>query len=111
MRGEAGGASSRVGESVQASVFWLCGVLFFAVQIGVLVALLRARHARRDAASHPAEIVWTLVPAALLAALALMASGLTEPSWSRVRSAARPLAARRADALVLAVPAASPLRR
>jgi len=36
------------------------------------------------------EIVWTLVPAALLVAVVLMVSGLTRSSWSRVRAAAEP---------------------
>lgn len=60
---------------LQTKIFWICGVVFFAVQIQILLSLLRQRRqadAGRAEAIH-AEIVWTLVPAALVTAIALMA--------------------------------------
>ena len=76
---------------MQATLFWLTGVAFFALQIGMLLYLLYARPAMGRAASEArrrrVEIVWTLVPAALLVAVVLMVSGFTSSSWSRVRAA------------------------
>ena len=76
---------------MQATLFWLTGGAFFALQIGMLLYLLYASPARGLAASEArqrrVEIVWTLVPAALLVAVVLMVSGFTSSSWSRVRVA------------------------
>lgn len=76
---------------MQATLFWLTGVAFFALQIGMLLYLLYARPTTGLAASEArrrrVEIVWTLVPAALLVAVVLMVSGFTSSSWSRVRVA------------------------
>jgi heme/copper-type cytochrome/quinol oxidase subunit 2 len=60
---------------LQTKIFWICGVIFFAVQIQILLSLLRQRRladAARSEAIHT-EIIWTLVPAALVTAIALMA--------------------------------------
>lgn len=60
---------------MQTKIFWICGVIFFAVQIQILLSLLRQRRladAARSEAIHT-EIIWTLVPAALVTAIALMA--------------------------------------
>ena len=60
---------------MQTEIFWICGAVFFAVQIRTLLSLLRQRRqadAENAAAIH-SEIVWTLVPAALVTAIALMA--------------------------------------
>ena len=59
---------------MQTKIFWICGIVFFAVQIQILFSLLRQRrqaNAENTEAIH-AEIVWTLVPAALVTAIALM---------------------------------------
>jgi heme/copper-type cytochrome/quinol oxidase subunit 2 len=75
---------------VQATLFWLTGGAFFALQLGLLLYLLYGRPARgltpTEERRHRVEIVWTLVPASLLVAVALMVSGLTGSSWSRVRT-------------------------
>jgi len=70
--------------NLQTSLFWLTGVVFFAVQLGILLALMRqSRSADAEtAANGRLEIVWTLVPASLIAALALMLGGLTTGSWT-----------------------------
>jgi hypothetical protein len=74
---------------VQATLFWLTGGAFFALQIGTLLYLLYARPAAGLASAEDrrrrVEIVWTLVPAALLVAVALMIGGFTGSRWSRVR--------------------------
>jgi heme/copper-type cytochrome/quinol oxidase subunit 2 len=60
---------------LETAIFWFSGILFFVVQAWILLRLLKARRVHdpaRSAAIH-AEIVWTLVPAALVAAIALMA--------------------------------------
>jgi len=76
---------------VQATLFWLTGGAFFALQLGMLLYLLYASPAAGLAASHErrrrVEIVWTLVPASILVAVVLMVSGFTGSSWSRVRTA------------------------
>ena len=41
-------------------------------------------------------MVWTLVPAALIAALALMLSGFTDGAWSQSRTGDTPLVGPRA---------------
>jgi heme/copper-type cytochrome/quinol oxidase subunit 2 len=71
---------------LQGSLFWLTGALFFLVQLGILMKLLRARAAEPSAeARHvEVEIVWTLVPASLIAALALMLGGLTTSPWAQI---------------------------
>jgi heme/copper-type cytochrome/quinol oxidase subunit 2 len=59
---------------LQTKIFWICGVVFFAVQMQILFSLLRQRRrasAENTEAIH-AEIIWTLVPAALVTAIALM---------------------------------------
>jgi heme/copper-type cytochrome/quinol oxidase subunit 2 len=60
---------------LQTKIFWMCGVIFFAVQIQILLSLLRQRRLADTARSEAihAEIIWTLVPAALVTAIALMA--------------------------------------
>jgi hypothetical protein len=76
---------------VQATLFWLTGGAFFALQTGILLYLLYASPAQEPADTEGrrrrVEIVWTLVPAALLVAVVLMMSGFTGSSWSRVRAA------------------------
>lgn len=88
---------------MQATLFWLFGGAFFALQTGMLLYLLYAGPgtglASSEARRRRVEIVWTLVPAALLVAVVLMISGLTGSSWSRVRSGGTsPVALRQADA-------------
>jgi formate-dependent nitrite reductase membrane component NrfD len=72
---------------VQAVIFWLVGIAFFAAQAATLGYLLRTRRSTAGSASacRRVEIVWTLVPAAVIAALVLMTSGLTRPAWTQVR--------------------------
>lgn len=81
---------------MQAAIFWTTGAAFFALQAAMIGYLLRARRAaaarRQPDRRRQVEVVWTIVPAAVLAALALMVSGLTASSWSQVRSATAPLA-------------------
>ena len=76
---------------MQATLFWLTGGAFFVLQIGMLLYLLYASPAAglapSEARRRRVEIVWTLVPAALLVAVVLMMSGFTGSSWSRVRAA------------------------
>ncbi len=91
---------------MQATLFWLSGGAFFALQIGMLLYLLyaspRAGLALPEARRRRVEIVWTLVPAALLVAVVLMMSGLTGSSWSRVRAAGDgPIVLRNPDARVV----------
>lgn len=90
---------------MQATLFWLTGGAFFALQIGTLLYLLYAAPGTGAAATEGrrrrVEIVWTLVPAALLVAVVLMMSGFTASSWSRVRavtSAAAPIVLHHLDA-------------
>jgi len=79
---------------VQATLFWLTGGAFFALQLGMLLYLLYASPAEGLAASEErrrrVEIIWTLAPASILLAVLLMVSGLTGSSWTRVRAAADP---------------------
>ena len=83
---------------MHASIFWLTGAAFLAVQLVFLLVLLRDRHRATADPDHAGrrqvEIVWTLVPASLLVALVLMMSGLTRAPWSRVRPDHQPLAER-----------------
>jgi heme/copper-type cytochrome/quinol oxidase subunit 2 len=76
---------------VQATLFWLTGGAFFALQIGMLLYLLYASPTAGLAATgerrRRVEIVWTLVPASILVAVVLMVSGLTGSPWTRLRSA------------------------
>jgi heme/copper-type cytochrome/quinol oxidase subunit 2 len=81
------------------AVFWLAGTGFFAYQAIVLARLL----AERGRSANPAEeqergveMVWTLVPAALIAALALMLSGFTDGAWIQSRTGDTPLVGPRA---------------
>lgn len=69
---------------VQTSLFWITGVAFFAVQLGILLLLMRQGRSpdAETAAYGRLEIVWTLVPASLIAALALMLGGFTRGSWT-----------------------------
>ena len=68
--------------SSQASVFWLSGFVFFVAQTALL--LLLVARGRRPGAGPPdrVEIIWTLVPASVIAALALMLGGFTSVSWT-----------------------------
>ena len=79
---------------MQASLFWLTGGAFFALQLGMLLYLLYASPAVGLAASEErrrrVEIVWTLVPASILLAVILMVSGLTGSSGTRARASADP---------------------
>ena len=69
---------------LQTALFWATGVAFFTVQLAILLALMRQSRASDPgvAAQSRLEIVWTLVPASLIAALALMLGGLTTGSWT-----------------------------
>ena len=72
---------------LQGSLFWLTGALFFLVQLGILMKLLHGRAAQPTEAVAPrldVEIIWTLVPASLMAALAMMLSGLTSSPWAQI---------------------------
>lgn len=77
---------------MQATLFWLTGGAFFALQLGILLHLLYASPpaglAPSEVRRRRVEIVWTLVPAALLVAVVLMVSGLTESPSTRVRGLA-----------------------
>lgn len=68
------------------TIFWLTGIGFFAVQLVMLLYLLRVRHRAgatpEELRRHHAEVVWTLVPASLVALLALMLGGLVDSPWS-----------------------------
>lgn len=79
---------------MEASLFWLTGGAFFALQIGMLLYLLYASPKPGLADSgerrRRVEIVWTLVPASILVAVVLMVSGFTGSSWTRVRGAVAP---------------------
>ena len=70
--------------NLQTALFWLIGIVFFVVQLGILLALMRqSRSADAEiAANGRLEIVWTLVPASLIAALALMLGGFTKGTWT-----------------------------
>jgi len=78
--------------NVQTTLFWLTGVVFFVVQLGVLLVLMRQGRGAdaEQAANGRLEVVWTLVPASLIAALALMLGGLTQRSWTRPEDSAAP---------------------
>ncbi len=75
---------------MQATFFWALGALFFVLQFATVTWLLRQRHAvvpgSAEAAAVQGELVWALVPAALLVALGLMAGGLGQADWARPRS-------------------------
>lgn len=79
---------------MQATLFWLTGGAFFALQIGTLLYLLYASPTAGLAATgerrRRVEIVWTLVPASILVAVVLMVGGFTGASWTRVRTVAAP---------------------
>ncbi|HZR79656.1 MAG TPA: cytochrome c oxidase subunit II transmembrane domain-containing protein [Candidatus Binatia bacterium] len=81
---------------MQSSIFWLTGIAFFAVQAAMLLHLLRARRSPASAGDEGrrVEIVWTLVPAAVLAALALMTTGLTRGPGTQPRAGRSEIAAR-----------------
>mgnify|MGYP006184470885 CR=1 FL=1 len=84
---------------MQTNIFWISGIVFFAVQIRILLSLLRQRRQAdpsRSEAIHT-EIVWTLVPAALVTAIAIMVSqevhleiGRTTPANEPVLTELRP---------------------
>ena len=87
---------------MQNTIFWLTGAAFFAVQLAILLSLVRRPPAPP---SDPAaerrrrvEIVWTIVPASLIAALALMIAGLTASPWTRTRTQTVHIAMPAADA-------------
>jgi heme/copper-type cytochrome/quinol oxidase subunit 2 len=74
---------------VQIIIFWATGAAFFLVQLAMLLFLLRLRH-RAPAGSEEhgrlhAEVVWTLVPASLIAVLALMLGRLIDSPWGGTR--------------------------
>jgi heme/copper-type cytochrome/quinol oxidase subunit 2 len=79
---------------VQATLFWLTGSAFFALQLGMLLYLLYASPSSGLAAAEErrrrVEIVWTLVPASILIAVVLMVSGLTGSPWTRPRASTDP---------------------
>lgn len=79
---------------MQATLFWLTGGAFFALQLGMLLYLLYASPIDGLAASEErrrrVEIIWTLVPASLLLAVVLMVSGLTGSAAARTRASADP---------------------
>lgn len=71
---------------VQSTIFWASGSVFFIVQLAMLLYLLRQRH-RSEASTEEYrrrhdEVVWTLVPASLVAVLGLMLAGLIRSPWS-----------------------------
>jgi heme/copper-type cytochrome/quinol oxidase subunit 2 len=79
---------------VQATLFWLTGGAFFALQLGMLLYLLYANP--RDGLAAPeerrrrVEIIWTLVPASLLLAVICMVSGLTGSAATRSHACGDP---------------------
>ena len=77
---------------LRTTVFWAAGVAFFVVQLGILLALMRQSRGtdREIAAQSRLEMIWTIVPASLIAALALMLGGLTSGSWTDAESAGKP---------------------
>jgi len=88
---------------VQNGIFWLSGLLFFAVQVRTLGVLLRRNEANAD--TRTVEIVWTMVPASLIAALALMLGGLTSTSWTKPERGDEPLEVRLIPATEATAPA------
>ncbi len=74
---------------MQATTFWALSALFLLSQLALVGWLLRHRRTTvpgsREAAVIQTELVWTMVPAALVVALALMAAGLGRANWSRPR--------------------------
>ena len=68
------------------TIFWATGIGFFAVQLAMLLHLLRlgARIGTtpEERHRHHAEVIWTLVPASFVAVLALMLGGLVHSPWS-----------------------------
>lgn len=79
---------------MQATLFWLTGGAFFALQLGMLLYLLYA--GPRDGLvpseerRRRVEIIWTLVPASLLLAVVCMVGGLTGSSAARSHATADP---------------------
>ncbi len=75
---------------MQVALFWLTGGAFFALQLGMLLYLLYAGPisglATGERRRCRVEMIWTLVPAALLVAIVLMVAGFTGSSWARVRA-------------------------
>ena len=75
-------------------IFWVSGIAFFAYQASVLARLVAERGGTTaDSSRHErdVEVIWTLVPAALVVALALMLAGFTDRDWSRSRTGGAPL--------------------
>ena len=70
--------------SLQNALFWFTGALFFVVQLLILLDLLKQTRSSDlpRAEQGRVEVIWTLVPASLIAALALMLGGLTQGSWT-----------------------------
>jgi len=79
---------------VKNAIFWISGVAFFAYQSAVLARLVAERGASVPAENRherDVEMVWTLVPAALVVALALMLAGFVDGDWARSRTGGTPL--------------------
>lgn len=74
---------------MQTTIFWATGAAFFLVQLAMLLFLLRRRHeapvGSEEHGRHHAEVVWTLVPASLIAVLGLMLGRLIDSPWSGTR--------------------------
>ena len=66
----------------QASVFWLSGLVFFVAQTALLLLLVARGRRPGSSPQDRVEIIWTLVPASVIAALALMLGGFTRGSWT-----------------------------
>jgi heme/copper-type cytochrome/quinol oxidase subunit 2 len=71
------------------ATFWLLASIFLVVQAGTLVFLLSPLGGREgeaeEVANRNVEIVWTLVPAAVVVALVLMMHGLAARPWPQGR--------------------------
>jgi heme/copper-type cytochrome/quinol oxidase subunit 2 len=68
------------------TIFWASGIGFFVVQLVMLLHLLRIGRGTgatpEERLRHQTEVIWTLVPASLVAVLALMLGGLVDSPWS-----------------------------
>lgn len=76
------------------AIFWTSGIGFFGYQALVLGRLIaeRGEATAEERPQRDVEMVWTLVPAALVAALALMLTGFVDSSVGRSRTGDTPLA-------------------
>jgi heme/copper-type cytochrome/quinol oxidase subunit 2 len=77
---------------MQNAIFWTTAGTFLVAQLGTLLYLIVTRHREvpgsSGAQARSVEIVWTLVPAALLVVLVLMMGGWLEAGWSQRRDVA-----------------------